>query len=120
MTKEIIPSKWMFIATWLIELKAPKKVVNAAIEIDNALIGLGLGNNTEFWEDMYNYEIYTFKLIDLINCTDSCTACFFAYPHCKKCTFGSPGNCTPRSKYADQYFLIVYSWVKKYNNNELH
>lgn len=118
MTDEPVLSKWMFIAAWLIELKAPGKVVNAAIEIDKALIAYGLGHNTQEWERDYDYitgwDRTSYEaLLNLINTEEYCTACEDVSGICRRCKLGTGLCCTPRSRHADKYFSIVRNWAEK-------
>lgn len=118
MTEETIQSKWVFISNWLKELGAPEKVINAATEIDNALIGLGLGYNTKEWEEDYDHvsrwnRADPTTLKKLIMNGYYCSACDDVDELCSKCKLGEVMSCTPRSKHADQYFTIVRRWVEK-------
>ncbi|MHA1287276.1 MAG: hypothetical protein ACTSPB_07720 [Candidatus Thorarchaeota archaeon] len=118
MTKEKIPTKWDFIANWLKKLNAPKKVINAAIAIDDALDSLGLGYNTEKWEEDYDDILQLDRtrlslLYDLVLTDDYCIACDDCCLICRRCKLGTRFACTPRSKHADQYFTIVRKWAQK-------
>lgn len=109
--------KWEYIANKLKKMKAPAKVVNAAQELDNILVELGLGWNTEAW-NAYSTECLLYYLVVSGN---TCTACVQA-EECRFCLLGAdPVNetdyyCTPRNKYADNYYKIVRDWT--YNNAE--
>jgi len=118
MTEEKIPTKWKYIAARLIELKAPKKVINAAIAIDDALGNLGLGYNTEEWEEDYDCILGLNRttpsaLYNLILTEEYCTACDDCNGICRRCQLGIGFACTPRSRHADKYFSIVRNWVSK-------
>ena len=118
MTEQKIPTKWNLIAILLEELNAPKKVINAAIEIDNALENLGLGDNTQDWEKNYDRmwewnHANPIALYNLILTQKYCTACKDCGSICCHCKLGNGTNCTPRRWYADQYFSIVRNWVSK-------
>lgn len=110
MTKEEIPRKWKYIADRLKLLNAPEKVINAATQIDNIMVKLGLGYNTPYWERHYLEYPEPEDLHDLIFYQSSCTACVDCDSVCSRCKLGHKGNCTPRSKYADDYFHIVGHW----------
>ena len=121
MTEEQIPSKWKFIASWLEELSAPKKVINAAIEIDNALIHLSLGYNTKEWVEVYDiiskWDRTRFDLLfDLMMNDEYCTACEDCGCICRHCKLGDSNTCTPRYWHADEYFTIIKRWIKKMIN----
>lgn len=118
MTDEPVLSKWDFIAKWLKELNAPKKVINAAIEVDDALIACGLGHNTCDWERDYDYitgwDRTSYEaLFNLINTEEYCTACEDVCGICRKCKLGANLCCTPRSRHADKYFSIVRNWTEQ-------
>ena len=124
MTEKEIQSKWMFIAAWLIELKAPIKVVNAAIEIDNALIALGLGHNTPKWDKDYDsvsqWDRSTYPLLHNLIMSDSyCSACYEVDYDCGLCKLGDHHHCTPRSRYAANYFSIVRKWTQNQIDKEI-
>ncbi len=110
MTKEEIPRKWKYIADRLKLLNAPEKVINAATQIDNIMVKLGLGYNTPYWERHYLEYLKSEDIHDLIFCQPSCTACVDCDNMCFRCKMGVKGNCTPRSRYADSYFYIVGHW----------
>lgn len=117
MTNEEIPRKWEYIADQLRKLKAPKKVINAAVEIDNLMVKLDLGYNTPQWEQLTYYRRApvthkSLRLYGLVNNAQSCTACMEA-EFCSRCKLGTKGQCTPRSRYADNYYLIVLQWLLK-------
>lgn len=108
-----IPRKWVFIADKLRMLNAPKKVINAAVELDRLMVKLSLGDNTPYWERHYNEYRVSEDLGDLdklIFCRASCTACVDVDNMCVNCKLGIKGNCTPRSRYADNYFYIIGIW----------
>jgi len=72
--------KWEYIAKALKNLKAPKKVIDAAQEIDNILLSLGLDHNTSSWfnyasEKGYQNEDWD-SLFDVIGEAVYCSACF--------------------------------------------
>jgi len=105
--------KWKYITEKLQEQKAPSKVVNAAREIDNALVSLGLGYNTNEWEEQ-SKEILSISF--LVGDVRSCAACLDARLRdpevpCYACKLGDITSCTPRSKYADDYLRIVQNYV---------
>ena len=104
-TEVVIPRKWKYIADQLRELNAPKKVINAAIEIDNILVDLGLGFNTQDWCEYYYSQ--TLSLYGLVHNANSCSAC----TRCDTCVMGDSTSCTPRRKYADDYYRIVSDWT---------
>ena len=117
-TEQKIPTKWEYIDTWLTNLNAPKKVINAAIEINNALVDLGLGDNTQDWEKDYDRisrvdRTSLSRLHDLIMTDLYCTACVNCEYICIHCKLGDDSLCTPRHRYADDYFSIVRKWVEK-------
>jgi len=109
------PRKWEYIATRLKEFNAPNKVHNAAIEIDNAMVRLGLGYHTGGWVMKYpiclKYPPSMHELYSLISDFSSCTACEDCKRTCMHCKLGCERHCTPRSKHADQYYNIVRQWV---------
>jgi len=118
MTEERIPTKWDFIASWLREINAPKKVINAAIAIDDALDDLGLGYNTKDWEEdidnVSSWDRTSFNaLYSLISNQEYCTACEDCDTICRHCKLGDEVACTPRRWHADEYFTIIIKWVKK-------
>ena len=120
MTSEEIPRKWKFIADKLKEFNAPLKVVNAAIELDNITVSLGLGYNTPYWA-RHSDEIHTaVDVNDMIFSRRSCTACAEVNNNCDDCRMGEYGHCTPRKKYADDYFGIVGRWSSEHLRYELH
>jgi hypothetical protein len=111
-----IPRKWEYIADQLREHKAPAKVVNAAVESDNAMVKLGLGYHTEYWTKKYpiylKYQPLLIKeLYDLVTDNKSCSACEDCGCICSECKLGQSRRCTPRNKHADLYFTIVKFWV---------
>jgi hypothetical protein len=112
MTEEVIPRKWEYIADQLRELNAPKKVINAATELDNIMVKLGLGFSTSYWERHYLEFSEPEDLHNLIFCQSSCTACEDCSRMCYRCKLGTKNECTPRSRYADEYFHIVGHWSK--------
>ncbi len=110
MNESYIPRKWEYIADRLKEINAPKKVINAAIELDSLMVELGLGDNTSYWE-RHHTEFYGKEgLNTLISTRQTCTACLDAQNKCEDCKLGIPRYCTPRSKYPDDYFAIVRGW----------
>ena len=109
MTEEAIPRKWEYIADQLRQIYAPKKVINAAIEIDNAMVKLKLEYNTLDWRRIYSEDYLT--LLGLINNSASCSACHDATNGCTYCRLGGKTGCTPRCKHADDYYSIVHDWV---------
>lgn len=125
MNKEAIPTKWSFIATWLEVLDAPKKVVNAATAIDDALENRGLKYNTQEWKTEYervpiwNHTKLT-ELYRIIVDDNFCTACEDCKNKCHLCKLGEHKNCTPRSKHADKYYSIVRNWVRTRAYPELY
>lgn len=110
-----IPRKWEYIVSRLKEIDAPKKVTNAAIEMDNAMVRLELGFHTDLWEKRYplcvKYEPSIFQLNKLIGSMGTCSACVESGYICSDCKLGAARRCTPRSKHADLYFSIVKNWV---------
>jgi len=110
MTEEKVPRKWEYIADQLKELNAPLKVINAAIELDAIMCNLGLGHGSPYWLRHYAEYCITGELHELIFCQASCTACVDCRCVCSKCKLGVKGRCTPRSRYADDYFGIVGNW----------
>lgn len=110
MNKSYIPRKWEYIAERLEEINAPKKVINAAIELDDIMVGLGLGDNTSYWERHYTEFCGKKELNTLISSRQTCTACVDAKNKCEDCKLGILRYCTPRSKYPDDYFAIVRGW----------
>lgn len=118
MTNKPIKSKWMFIADWLRELNAPKKVINAAIAIDDALESRDLGYNTRSWvqdfDNVSKWDRTNFNaLLNLIMNDNYCTACENCEWICFNCKLGEQKNCTPRHWYADEYFSIIKKWIEK-------
>lgn len=113
--EEDIPRKWEYIADQLDRLKAPAKVVNAAIEIDNAMVKLGLGYHTDDWVKRYpvllKYPPTITELHSLVSSHRSCTACLDCLSICTNCKLGTERQCTPRSKHADRYYGIVKRWI---------
>jgi len=108
--------KWEYIANKLREFKAPAKVVNAAVELDNALIKLELGWNTDEWS-AYPEVVCVAGLRGLVYDVLTCTACDVVND-CSECTLGGHYGqyyycCTPRSKHADNYHHIVAGWISK-------
>ncbi len=112
---EDIPRKWEYITTQLRKFNAPSKVVDAAVEIDNAMVRLGLGFHTDLWKKRYplcvKYEPSMYQLNKLIGSMGTCSACIESGYICSDCKLGAPKRCTPRSKHADLYFSIVKDWV---------
>ena len=106
-SKEEVPRKWVYITQELFKLNAPFKVLNAAIELDNALVRLGLGYNTADWIAMYPTKPCISKLI--VN-KPSCSACEQSI-FCNYCVLGDYYSCTPRNKHADDYYGIVGNWI---------
>lgn len=119
---DTVPRKWEYIATRLKEINAPDKVVNAAIEIDNAMVRLGLGYNTTVWVNAYPHYVSnppdTGGLYDIVMDRHSCSACVDSGYMCFACKLGSAHKCTPRSKHADKYFTIMKNWTKKKSKEE--
>lgn len=110
MNESYIPRKWEYITERLKEINAPKKVINAAVELDNLMVELGLGNNTPYWE-RHHTEFYGRKELNtLISSKQTCTACVDAKNKCDNCKLGILRHCTPRSKYPVDYFAIVRGW----------
>jgi len=107
--------KWQYIAKFLELENAPVKITNAAKEIDNILVGLGLGGDTSAWnsyDKFHNYKEESWDGIhDIINNTSFCPACVICGYNCENCILGDEERCTPRDKYADNYFLIVSNYV---------
>lgn len=105
-----IPRKWEYIAERLEEINAPKKVIKAALELDDLMVELGLGSNTAYWE-RHHTEFYGINgLYTLISTRRTCTACVDATNDCDNCKLGILRQCTPRSKYPVDYFAIVRGW----------
>jgi hypothetical protein len=118
--------KWEYIARALRNMKAPSKVINAAQELDNILVSLGLDYNTSYWavyesENKYQDE-YLGSLCSIIYNATYCTACFDINNedvNCSDCALskgmgkymGKYISCTPRSLYADDYYKIVTDYV---------
>ncbi len=111
--------KWEYIAKVLRNLNAPSKIINAAQEIDNILVNLGLNHNTPSWikyvsENEYQNEDW--NSLDGIICNATyCSACFDINDNdinCLDCLL-SKGNisCTPRSLYTDDYYRIVSNYI---------
>ena len=97
-------------------MNAPKKVINAAIEIDKALVQLELGYNTKRWESTIRDG--PVNLFAIVSGVHICSACHDTKSeetqynvNCKICKLGRDCKCTPRSKYADNYYGIVDDWV---------
>lgn len=115
---KLIPRKWEYITLKLEEIDAPKKVINAAKNIDDEVVRLGLGYNTSQWRQHYEKHVKTKKVLtnsktflyDLCLCTDCCTACKECV-ECKNCLLGNNKGCTPRNKYPDNYYMIVKNWL---------
>jgi len=106
--------KWEYIANALKYKNAPKKVINAAEEIDNILVSIGFGWDTEDWE-LYEGSPENESWTDigrLVNDRSCCPACYDCYNNCPDCILGNEEGCTPRSKYADNYFHIVNEYVR--------
>jgi len=110
--------KWEYITNKLKKFNAPVKVVSAAQEIDKILVELGLGWNTEAWSA---YSAAKHSLFHVVASKKTCTACVQA-EECYRCVLGGyvvnerGYYCTPRNKYADNYFGIVTSWTHKHKN----
>lgn len=115
MTEDKIPRKWEYIADQLRLLNAPAKVVNAATEINNAMVRLGLGFHTDLWKKSYpicvKYEPSITQINKLIRSMGTCSACVESGYICSDCKLGAPKRCTPRSKHADLYYSIVKDWI---------
>ena len=117
MTEISIPRKWEYITAQLEERHAPTKVINAAAEVDNLLVQLGMGYHTLSWKYKYLYSLHNKDVryydlyYDVVMDTLSCTACEEVAPFCFLCRLGNSSGCTPRKKYADDYFKIVHHWV---------
>ena len=116
MTEKRVPRKWEYIADQLRKLNAPAKVVNAATEIDNAMVKLELGYNTKYWvNDLYHRtpppSTQLLRLLSLVNNSDSCSACDETIAGCHTCKLGGKDGCTPRRNYADKHYSIVYNWI---------
>lgn len=115
---KLIPSKWEFTADKLKQRGAPDDIVNAAIEIDNLLISLNLGYNTQEWINDYNH-IFNHEFMDvkklqaLVYNTTFCSACDDCMTVCEKCKLGNIYNCTPSPPYPKNYFRIVNGWISK-------
>lgn len=115
--------KWEYIAEALKNLKAPKKVIDAAQEIDNILLSLGLDHNTLSWinyasENEYQNEDLD-SLLDIIGEAVYCSACFDIDDNdvsCSDCLLAKGMNvgisCTPRDVYADDYYRIIMNYVR--------
>lgn len=115
--------KWEYTAKALKNLKAPKKVIDAAQEIDNILLSLGLDHNTLLWinyvsENDYQNEDWN-SLFDIIGEAVYCSACFDIDDNdvnCLDCLLSkgmSIGtSCTPRNVYADDYYRIVIDYMR--------
>lgn len=107
------PRKWEYIIECLHHMKVPKKIIDAAEEVDTTLIRIGLDWNTRQWDgfqkpDPHNVD---FNLLDIILMyRDFCTACADA-DSCKNCKLGNEDQCMPRSMYADNYLRIVGTYV---------
>lgn len=109
--------KWQYIADALRIKGSPEKVINAAKEIDAALVRLGLGNagfeygpykegnshKSESWAD----------ISDMVYDVGNCSACCDCEQQCENCKLGGGGHCTPRSKHADDYFKVITDYVSK-------
>ena len=116
--------KWQYIAKSLEFKNAPTKIINAAKEIDNILVELGLGWDTYMWsfyEMRHNYEDESWDHIrEIVNNTNFCPACVACSNRCENCILGDEQRCTPRDNFADNYFLMVTHYICNiYNNCEL-
>lgn len=112
--------KWEYTAKVLENLKAPKKVIDAAQEIDNILVGLGLDHNTSQWIDYVSHNEYQdedwYSLSDIVGEAVFCSACFDADDNdincrCCKLSKGRVFSCTPRSVYPIDYCRVVTHYV---------
>lgn len=111
--------KWVYVAKTLRHLKAPSNVINAAQEIDNILVNLGLDHNTPRWMDYISKHEYINEdwssVRYLMGEPDFCSACFDVNNidiNCSNCLL-SKGNasCTPRSVYANDYCKIISDYI---------
>jgi hypothetical protein len=119
--------QWEYITEALKNLKSSSKVVNAAQELDNILVSLKLDYNTPHWIDYVSNNEYQNEdwdsLYDIVNSTIYFSACCDICGESKNCSNcllseGIRGSCTPRSKYADDYYRIVMNYVSdKYYRN---
>lgn len=118
--------KWEYIAEALKNLGAPNKIISAAQEIDNILVSLGLGYNTSYWIDYISGNEYQNEgwksLCGIVYDATYCSACLDINDRDIKCSLcllskgmGRDTSCTPRSVYADDYYVIVSDYV----NNKL-
>ena len=115
-----IPTKWKYIVNRLKDEGAPQKVINAALEIDHEMRLLNLGNTYEWKRAFTIGTIDNINTHDLVRDESFCSACKECNGHCANCRLGNPKGCTPRSKYADNYFFIVDSWLSGYYRTTIY
>jgi hypothetical protein len=113
--------KWEYTAKALENLKAPKRVINAAQEVDNILVDLGLDYNTSYWisyvskrkfqdEDLSSLNF----IIGNVTFCSACTDTDGDDVDCSDCKLsGGDVDCTPRYLYADDYYGIVARYMNK-------
>ena len=111
--------KWEYTAKVLKNLKAPNKIINAAYEIDNILVNIGLDHNTPRWIDYMSEHEYQNEdwssLRYLMSDPTYCSACFDVYDNdinCSDCLLSTGStSCTPRSVYANDYCRMISDYI---------
>jgi hypothetical protein len=106
--------KWQYIEKALRIKGAPEKVINAAKSIDDVLVTLGFDTlEWRSYEDGNSAKDESWMSInDMVYDSDNCPACCDCRQRCENCVIGDQEHCTPRSKHADDYFMIVSSYVE--------
>lgn len=112
--------QWEYITETLKNLRSSSKVVNAAQELDNMLVSLKLDYNTPRWIDYVSKREYQNEdwdsLYDItiipVYCSACCDICGES-KYCSDCLLseGICGSCTPRDKYAEDYYRTVTKYV---------
>lgn len=100
--------KWEYIARILEHKEAPIRIIDAAKEIDSALLSLGLDNKQLYGPMDHGWE----NLEIIINDRSHCSACIDCNYDCNYCLLGSEEGCTPRNKHAVNYFKTVNDYTR--------